>query len=111
MCGSKYGRASFHIRVRKPWHYARGHKVDVIMAMEPGDPNLPASVDGSVLEQPRRWIKLTINTGTTGLVFADFVNEIFEDLGNNPVVLAWGTDCGTNGGRATVTNHFFIVVA
>jgi hypothetical protein len=83
MCEPTKGRAMMHIRVRKPGHYTHGLKVNVLMCIEPGDPMLPANVDGSV-QQPRRWVKTSVGIGTTAEVFADFVNEICEDLENNP---------------------------
>jgi hypothetical protein len=44
MCEPMKGRAMMHIRVRKPGHYIRGLKVNVLMCIEPGDPMLPANV-------------------------------------------------------------------
>ena len=61
-CNRTRGYAvSFH-RVRKPGHYVRNTKLTVLLAVEPGDPQIPAHIDGSV-ERPRRWIRTIQNSG------------------------------------------------
>ena len=82
--GSNYGRGAICQRVRVPRHYTRSDpKVNVILAIEPGDPNLPAHVDGSI-QKPRRWLKITTEN-VDQFVFGDFCDSIFTDLENNPV--------------------------
>jgi len=82
--GSNYGRALGCIRVRVPRHYTRNDpKVNVIIAVEPGDPNLPAHVDGS-LQNPRRWLMLALNN-IDQFVFGQFMEMLCNDLEMNPV--------------------------
>ena len=51
---TKYGRRNTTIRVRYPSHYTRAEpKLNVILAIEPGDPTLPSGVVGSS-DRPRR---------------------------------------------------------
>ena len=53
---TKYGRSHTTSRVRIPSHYTRSEpKVNVILAIEPGDPTLPASVFGST-DRPSWWV-------------------------------------------------------
>ena len=47
-----FGHAMKHLRVRKKGNYCRDTKVTVILAIEPGDPELPDHVVGSV-QNPR----------------------------------------------------------
>jgi hypothetical protein len=70
----KYGRA----RVRKLGHYTRGVLVNVLMAVEAGDPRLPPLVDGSTMN-PRRWVSVT-EDNCTAFVYADFIDSICRDL-------------------------------
>ena len=83
-CSPNYGRGLICQRVRNPSHYNRNaQRVNVILAIEPGDPRLPANVDGSI-ENPRRWLKITV-ANIDQHVFADFCDETCRDLENNPV--------------------------
>jgi len=66
-------------RVRKPGHYARTAKLTVLLGIEPGDPQIPEHMDGS-LEKPRRWVRVLQNHGTTVEVFQDSINEIFTEI-------------------------------
>ena len=74
-----YGHAHCSIRIRKPGHYVKDQKLTVIMAVEPGDPNLPANVDGSI-QNPRHWIQVRKVAGTTALDFANFLNYVCGEL-------------------------------
>ena len=48
-CSSNYGRGHKTCRVRCPSHYRRNDsKVNVILAVEAGNPNIPNHLDGSV---------------------------------------------------------------
>jgi transposase len=82
MVESKFGRAYMEIRVRKPGHYTRGHKVNVLMAIEPGYPYLSPHASGSIAN-PRQWLLLAENTDMTALVYADFIDSICVDLESN----------------------------
>lgn len=79
------GRAHMSLRVRKPGFYTRNTKLTVLVAIEPGDHRLPDGVRGSRSE-PRRWIQVVRNTGTTALVFADFIEHICNDIETNAMV-------------------------
>ena len=78
-CNRKRGYAVSFYRVRKPGHYARTAKLTVLLAIEPGDPQIPAGIDGSV-EKLRRWCRVLQNHGTSIEVFQDFVNEICTEI-------------------------------
>jgi hypothetical protein len=82
-CNTRYGHAHTSIRVRKPGHYTKSRKVTVIMGIEPGDPMLPANVDGSI-EQPRRWITVRDVSGTNAFDFADFCDMVCTSIETNP---------------------------
>ena len=68
--------------MRKPGHYARTAKLTVLLGIEPGDPQVPPHIDGSV-EKPRRWCRVLQNHGTTIEVFQDFIEEICSEVEND----------------------------
>ena len=70
----KRGYALSFYRVRKPGHYTRNTKMTVLVAVEPGDPQLPPNVDGSI-EKPRRWIRCLQNAGTFYCLVHPIINE------------------------------------
>ena len=78
-CNRKRGYAISFYRVRKPGHYVRNTKLTVLVAVEPGDPQIPAHIDGSI-EKPRRWLRVLRNQGTTVEVFHDFIDHICTDI-------------------------------
>jgi transposase len=81
---SKYGYALGPVRVRDTAHFKRGDTaINVILAVEPGNANLPDHVLGSVYH-PRKWFRITTKT-VDDQVFADFVDEICKDIEENPV--------------------------
>ena len=83
-CGSNYGRGYSCVRVRVPAHYFRREmKIDVLVGIEAGNPNLPAHVDGSV-QRPRRWYKITYENCDM-FTFGDFCDEICTDIETDPV--------------------------
>ena len=69
-----YGHAVKGLRVFHRGNYIRDTKVTVIAAIEPGDPNLPPDVDGS-LNCPRRWIRVSTEKGTTSDVYKTFLKD------------------------------------
>jgi transposase len=80
---SLYGYAPGPVRVRDRGHYKRGDStINVILAVEPGNGNLPDHVYGSI-QKPRKWFRITTNT-VDEQEFADFVNEICEDIEESP---------------------------
>ena len=78
-CNRKRGYSVSFYRVRKPGHYARTAKLTVLLGIEPGDPQVPPHIDGSV-EKPRRWVRVLQNHGTTIEVFRDFIEEICTEI-------------------------------
>lgn len=72
-------------RVRYPSHdYKRNEpKVNVILAIEPGDPNIDANIDGSV-EIPRRYIHI-LQDNCDQWLFSDYVDKICTDIENDLV--------------------------
>jgi transposase len=80
---SKYGYAPGPVRVRDTAHFKRGESmVNLILAIEPGNADLPDHVHGSTA-RPRKWFKIT--TGTVDeQVFAEFVDEICSDIEESP---------------------------
>ena len=83
-CARKYGRGHTTCRVRHPSHYTRNErKVNVIMGVEPGNPNLARGTLGS-REAPRRWIYMTQDS-VDQFVFGDFVNIILSNIEDHPV--------------------------
>ena len=85
---SKYGWAGKPFRVRDRGHYKRNMaSVNLIMGVEPGNPDLPAHVRGSV-DKPRRWFLLTTRNCDQHL-FGDFMEMLCSDIEQNPVP---GTD-------------------
>ena len=57
-------------------------KLTVLVGIEPGDPALPPETLGSI-ERPRRWVRALRGTGTTVIVFWDFVDHICHDIEEN----------------------------
>jgi hypothetical protein len=120
-CNPNKGSSYLAIRVRKSGHYTKGQKLTVLYAYEPGDPTLPAHVDGSV-ESPRRWYWILDDVGTDQETFSNFVDYVLTELEatNLPVdmerVLLWdnlrahltGLVYNTVYGRASPNQFSFI---
>ena len=82
-CGSHYGRAPIGVRSRRLGHYTKSsERINLFMGVEPGDPNLPAHVDGSV-QNPRRWIFIT-RESCNAQTFSIFIDQMCDDIENNP---------------------------
>ena len=79
---SKKGRGCMGLRVRKRGHYTRDKKVCVRIAISPGDPALPAHAYGSVAN-PRRWVEVSLDTGTTATDFSKLCQAIMDDIDQN----------------------------
>eukprot|EP00536_Pseudo-nitzschia_multiseries_P003255 jgi/Psemu1/7276/gm1.7276_g len=62
-------------RVRTVGNYEKGQKLTVMIAIEPGDPELPADVTGSIA-RPQQWVDVRRVAGTTGDSFASFIGSI-----------------------------------
>ena len=70
---TKYGRGHTTCRVRTPAHYTRSEpKLNVILAIEPGDPRLQPWEIGST-GRPRRWVRVT-HDSIDSFVFGDFID-------------------------------------
>jgi hypothetical protein len=78
------GHAFTTIRIRKPGHYCKDTKIVLIMAVEAGDPRLPAHMDGSIAK-PRRWYWIRIMQGTTAYMFADFMEYVCGSIEQSPI--------------------------
>jgi len=57
-------------------------KVTVRIAISPGDPTLPANVYGSIAN-PRCWVEVSLDAGTTATNFANLVETIMDNLDLN----------------------------
>lgn len=51
------------------------------MAVDPGDPDLPADVYGSAW-WPRRWFRINFTEGTSAIEFASFVEDALSEIEN-----------------------------
>eukprot|EP00545_Synedropsis_sp_CCMP1620_P001620 CAMPEP_0119009600 /NCGR_PEP_ID=MMETSP1176-20130426/4479_1 /TAXON_ID=265551 /ORGANISM="Synedropsis recta cf, Strain CCMP1620" /LENGTH=115 /DNA_ID=CAMNT_0006962143 /DNA_START=231 /DNA_END=574 /DNA_ORIENTATION=+ len=60
-------------------YYVRNTKLNVIIAIEPGDPRLPAEDEGSV-EKPRKWIQLFRFNGCNKERFVAFCEMMCSDI-------------------------------
>ena len=81
---TKYGRSHTTCRVRTTSHYARAQqKLNVIVAIESGNPRLPRNISGSV-ERPRRWVFIT-GESVNQLIFGDFIETTLSDIERHPV--------------------------
>ena len=83
-CSSNYGRGHKTCRVRYPSHYRRNDmKINLIMAVEAGNPNIPNHLDGSVA-RPRKWLRMTTDN-VDQFIFGGFINEILTNIETHPV--------------------------
>ena len=80
----KYGRAFRACRVRDIANYKRGSlTLNLLMAVEPGDPNLAPNQLGSI-RFPRVWYKI-VDHNVDQFVYAEFLNEICTDIETSPL--------------------------
>ena len=80
----KYGRAFSSCRVRDTANYTRmGGRVNLLLAVEPGDPDIPLDQLGSV-EYPRTWYKI-VDGNVDQFVYSEFIDEICSDIEQNPL--------------------------
>ena len=83
-CGLHYGRAPLGVRSSILGHYVRtSRRINLFMAIEPGDPNLPPHVDGSA-QNPRRWMFVT-EENCNAQTFSILIDQICTDIEQNPV--------------------------
>ena len=66
------------MKIRKPGNYDRGtFKLTIILAVETGDPAIPAGVIGSV-SNPRVWARVTTEPGTSAMAYCAFVEHVLN---------------------------------
>ena len=75
----KYGHTACGIHVVKPGHYSRDTKLTILLAVEAGDPVLPAATRGLV-QNKRQWLRILRKAGTSTADFNDYVQSICVDL-------------------------------
>lgn len=81
---NKYGYGAKPVRVRDTGHFKKGRgSINLIIAIEPGDPALPAHILGST-HRPRRWFRITRNANVDQHLFADFLDEICTSIEADP---------------------------
>ena len=81
---SKYGRSVACVRVRDTGHYVKMQRgINLVLAIESGNPYLPPHVYGSI-QNPRKWWIMSVNN-VNQIVFADFVDMVCTDIESNPV--------------------------
>ena len=81
---TKYGRSHTTCRVRYPSHYTRNAtRLNVILAIEPGNFNIHPGSSGSV-NLPRRWVYVT-HDSIDQFNFGEFIDDILSDIENHPV--------------------------
>jgi transposase len=84
----KYGSAPVGLKIRKPGNYDRGtFKLTIILAVETGDPDIPAGVIGSV-SNPRIWARVTTEPGTSAEAYRIFVEHVLDtyNVAENPAL-------------------------
>ena len=80
----RYGRAYSSCRVRDTANYTRmGGRINLLLAVEPGDPNIPANQIGSI-EHPRTWYKI-VDGNVDQFLYAEFIDQICSDIEQNPL--------------------------
>lgn len=82
---SKYGYGYKAVRVRDIAHYSRTSDdyISLIMTVEPGNPDLPGDVYGSV-QNPRKWWKI-IRCHCNQDIFSDYIDYVCSDIEDNPL--------------------------
>lgn len=81
-----HGHAPQGIRVRKPGNYSKGMKCTLVLMIEPGNPNIPNNLPGSIA-LPRRYYKIFDKAGITAHEYAAFMTEALDAIANNPLPL------------------------
>ena len=62
----------------------------MILTVEPGNPNIPAHVYGSI-QNPRKWYLLTTEN-CNQIIFTNFVDEVLTDIEQHPVPGGFDTE-------------------
>ncbi len=78
LANRKYGSSPRGMRISKPGNYDRGtFKLTIILAVETGDPKIPAGQIGS-LTRPRVWAQVTTEPGMTAMAYCAFVKHVLD---------------------------------
>ena len=74
----KYGSSPKGLAIRKPGNYDRGDfKLTILLAVETGDPAIPAGQIGSV-SNPRVWGRVNTVAGTSAQAYCAFVSHVLD---------------------------------
>jgi transposase len=76
------------LKIRKPGNYDRGtFKLTIILAIETGDPDIPAGDIGSI-SNPRVWARVTTEPGTSAEAYRIFVEHVLDtyNVAANPAL-------------------------
>ena len=81
---SKYGRGYQALRVRDIGHYSRSGRdyFSLLMTVEPGNPNLPDHVNGSI-RNPRKWWRI-IQGSCDQFIFAEYMDYVCHSIEERP---------------------------
>eukprot|EP00536_Pseudo-nitzschia_multiseries_P017840 jgi/Psemu1/52817/gm1.52817_g len=85
---------SWAICFRQVWtvgNYDKGQKLTMMIAVKPGDPELPADVTGNIA-RPHRWADARRVAGTTGDSFASFIGSICTSIKDHQRVTETNVD-------------------
>jgi len=73
------------VRVSKPGNYSRDENLSIFLAIEPGDPRLPAEIQGSI-QRPRRWCRIS-SIGANVMTFNQYIASIVTSIDAQPLPL------------------------
>jgi hypothetical protein len=80
LANKKIGHAVKGARVVQKGNYSPETKITVILTIEPGNPDLPPGVLGSV-ENPRRWVRVSNDIGTDAATYSAHIQGVLDDFG------------------------------
>jgi transposase len=84
----KYGSAPIGLKIRKPGNYDHGtFKLTIILAIETGNPDIPAGDIGSI-SNPHVWARVTTEPGTSAEAYCIFVEHVLDtyNVAKNPAL-------------------------
>ena len=72
---TKYRRSHTTSRVRRLDHYTRKErKVNIFIAVEPGNSNLAPEINGSI-DRPRQWVHIS-QDNTDQFIFGEYIDKM-----------------------------------
>ena len=82
---TKYGQGYCSMRVQDVGHYTRTNRdyFLLLMTVEPGNPNLPDEVYGSIAN-PRKWWRI-VQGSCNQHIFADYMDYVCRSIEENPL--------------------------